>query len=118
MVLRLLATLVTLLCSQSKMRQGANYSQLFGPADMKQPRTKDVGLRALYQHMECDSFTCYHCQKVVFVPPRCDPADLGGLCKICMKPICSMCVGKGCTPWEKQMDIMERRQRLYDSIHQ
>ncbi len=58
---------------------------------------------------ECDTFTCLHCQQVVFVKPLCDPADMGGLCKVCMGNICPSCVGLGCTPWEKQMEIAEAR---------
>lgn len=61
-------------------------------------------------HEECDTFTCFHCNRVVFVKPKCDPADLGGLCKGCMKLICANCVGKGnCDPWEEQMKRAEAR---------
>ena len=59
---------------------------------------------------EADHFTCFHCQKVVFVKPRCDPADMGGLCRVCDKLICPACVAKmQCDPWEKQMERMEAR---------
>jgi hypothetical protein len=61
-----------------------------------------------------DTFTCHHCGTVVLVKPKCDPADLGGLCKTCMKLICHKCAAKGgCDPWEKQMERMEARERLY-----
>lgn len=58
---------------------------------------------------EFDTFTCFHCQRITHVKPRCDPADLGGLCKVCMKLICERCVGHGCTPFEKKIDEMEER---------
>jgi hypothetical protein len=65
---------------------------------------------------ETDTFTCNHCQKVVAVKPGASPTDLGGYCGGCSKMICPKCVGKGCTPWEKIMDAMERdyeRRRSY-----
>lgn len=58
---------------------------------------------------ECDTFTCSHCQHIVFVKPKCDPADMGGFCQVCGTLICELCVGKGCTPWEKQMERAEAR---------
>lgn len=65
--------------------------------------------------VEVDTFTCSHCQYVTKVPPRCDPADLGGHCKSCDKLVCNKCVnimarGGNCTPWEKQMIAMENRE--------
>lgn len=65
-----------------------------------------------------DCAVCNHCQKVMFIKPMCDPADLGGLCWGCNKLICPDCTNKQvCTPWEKQMDIMEARDRLYRAAH-
>jgi len=65
-----------------------------------------------------DTFVCNHCQKIVFVKPKCDPADLGGLCWGCNKLICPACTNKQvCMPWEKQMEIMEARDRLYRAAH-
>lgn len=58
---------------------------------------------------ECDTFTCFHCQRLTHVKPKCDPAELGGLCKVCMKLICSNCVGKSCTPFLKTIERMEAR---------
>jgi len=57
---------------------------------------------------EADSFTCFHCNSVVFVKPKCDPTDLGGLCKCCMKMICPKCVDKGiCDVFEKKLERAE-----------
>jgi len=63
---------------------------------------------------ERNAFTCAHCQRIVHVRPRQDPASLGGVCKSCMGLVCPRCHGRvvsgdGCTIWEKQMDAMERR---------
>ncbi len=60
-----------------------------------------------------DSFTCFHCSRVVFVKHRADPSELGGMCKVCDKLICPQCNAKGgCTPWEKQMEAMEAKDRF------
>jgi hypothetical protein len=63
------------------------------------------------------TFTCAHCQRVVFVTPGCSPVDLGGLCPNCNGLICPCCAGlKVCNPWEKQMEKMEARSRfLHDA---
>lgn len=69
---------------------------------------------------EFDTFTCNHCQRIVHVKPKCDPADLGGYCKICERLICAPCQqsmmkGNGCVPWEKQMEKIEARDRFLKS---
>lgn len=62
---------------------------------------------------EIDTFTCFHCSYIVHVKPLMDAADLGGLCKVCMKLVCKACNAKGsCTPWEKQLEQMEARERF------
>lgn len=59
---------------------------------------------------ECDSFTCYHCQRVVFVPPGQSAFNLGGGCRVCQQLICSKCVDLGtCRPWEEQMLKIEHK---------
>lgn len=64
---------------------------------------------------EADTFTCFHCNTVVHVQPKCDPADLGGMCKICMRLICPSCVDKGCNPFEKKLEAWEARERALRS---
>ncbi len=61
----------------------------------------------------CDSITCRHCNGVVFsFKSPTDPKALGGWCVKCAKPICAQCADRGtCTPWEAQMDAMERADR-------
>ena len=69
------------------------------------------------KRQELATFTCSHCQRVIFVQPRQDPASLGGFCRQCMKHICGGCVNQGvCTPWEKQMEKMERRSRMLKAM--
>lgn len=60
---------------------------------------------------EVDTFSCSHCQRITHVMPRMDPADLGGMCKVCYKLICPFCVGKGCDPLEKKLERSEARDR-------
>lgn len=60
--------------------------------------------------VEMDTFTCYHCNKVIHIKPRENPEDVGGLCKICMGLICSTCVDNGvCDPFEKKLKRMDDR---------
>jgi hypothetical protein len=61
---------------------------------------------------ERDTFTCAHCNGVVVVHPRPKPPP-GGFCRMCMKSICDGCCDVGsCTPFERKLDAMERRDRL------
>lgn len=66
---------------------------------------------------ERDTFTCCHCNKIVFIEPKADPSTLGGFCRLCMKGVCPTCHNKGtCTPFEKKMEKDEARARLLKSI--
>ena len=58
---------------------------------------------------EADTFSCFHCQRVTHVKAGCDPADLGGLCKVCMRLICKHCLGKRCLPFIKAIEREEAR---------
>lgn len=63
--------------------------------------------------VEEDTFTCSHCNTVVFVKPRQDPSEMGGFCRLCYKHVCGPCADVGtCDPFEKKMEAMERRDRL------
>lgn len=65
------------------------------------------------QIQEHDTFTCFHCNSIVVVKPLMKPEDLGGMCKVCMKLTCPACTSVGsCTPWEKQMEQIEARDRF------
>lgn len=74
------------------MRNPGGYSVVYNPDGSK---------------VECDTFTCRHCQKVTFVKPKMDAADLGGLCKVCMGLVCARCVGNGCDEIQRKLDRAE-----------
>ena len=62
---------------------------------------------------ECDTFTCGHCNRVVPVPPRAAPAQLGGTCGNCQALICPRCAQDGrCTPFEERIARYEQQQRF------
>lgn len=66
-------------------------------------------------NLEIDTYSCFHCNRVIHVKPMMDPADMGGLCKICMKLICPHCLNQGCVPFEKKLEMMEDRDRTLRS---
>jgi hypothetical protein len=58
--------------------------------------------------VEMDTCQCGHCQRLTHVKPKQDPAELGGLCKCCMRLICGPCVDKGtCDVFEKKLERAE-----------
>lgn len=62
---------------------------------------------------EADTFTCFHCQRIVMVRPLEPPENMGGVCKVCYKLICPRCVGAGvCSPFERQLEEIEARDRF------
>jgi hypothetical protein len=89
------------------MRNPQGYANVVG-AGLVEDGTD--GVSSLNKWGEADTFTCYHCQRIVHVPVKGKAEDIGGQCKLCMGLICPRCVGKGCTPWEKQMEIQEARE--------
>lgn len=64
---------------------------------------------------EVDSMTCGHCGTVVWMKPFQAGDAMGGRCTCCDKFICLRCVGKGCTPMQKQLEAWERR-REYEEM--
>lgn len=80
---------------------------------MRRPGGYGVETTVEGRQNETDTFTCAHCNKVVFVKPKCDPADLGGFCTCCSKHVCKDCAGKGCDPMEKKLERWELRRRLF-----
>ena len=58
--------------------------------------------------VERDTFTCVHCNGVVFVKPG-PGSDPGGFCMKCFANICGPCADLGkCTPFEKRLEAIER----------
>lgn len=67
--------------------------------------------------VELDTFTCFHCQRIVHVKPKEDPSTLGGFCRLCFKHICGPCTDKGaCDPFEAKLERMERSASLRRAI--
>ncbi len=66
---------------------------------------------------EQDTYTCGHCNSIVFVKPKEDPSKMGGFCTMCMSHTCAKCAGEGsCTPFEKKLEEMERRDRFRKAL--
>lgn len=82
------------------MLKPGGYAMVFGPLGIER---------------ECDTFTCAHCNRVVHVKPKCNPDELGGNCRLCMKMVCPKCVDLGCTPFEKTLEKWEARGRALRS---
>lgn len=84
------------------MRNPGGYSVIFDPENGA---------------IENDTITCAHCQRVVIVPPRCDPSDLGGFCRVCMRHICGPCADVGgCVPFEKKLEAYEKANRFHRAV--
>jgi len=66
---------------------------------------------------EFETFTCGHCNKVVRVPHRAKPEELGGMCKLCMSMTCGPCTATGkCEPFEKKLERIEDRDRFFRQV--
>lgn len=77
--------------------------------------------------VERDTCGCGHCGRVIFVKPHTAStvylvldrytrqwAEVpGAFCRLCMRPVCLACDAHGrCTPWERQLEVAEARDRL------
>ena len=59
---------------------------------------------------ECDTYSCGHCNRIVHVPVKCDPAEIGGMCFSCNTLICKEChMTDGCIPLEERLARAEAR---------
>jgi len=57
-----------------------------------------------------DTMTCGHCNRLTHIKPKMRPEDMGGLCKVCMRLICSHCVGAACDVIEQKLERWEASQ--------
>jgi hypothetical protein len=64
---------------------------------------------------EADTYTCWHCNRIVHVKPGAIPDELGSMCRNCMHMVCPRCAPFGCIPWLKKLEIAERRERALRS---
>lgn len=68
---------------------------------------------------EIDTFTCFHCNRVVHLPTGKQVEQVGDFCRQCMKLICDKCAGNGCTPFLKKLELFEARynaRRQYEML--
>lgn len=98
------------------MRNPQGYATVVGDLRHGDITIVESGVR--HTESEVDTFTCGHCNCVKHVPPKTDAADIGGLCKQCMQLICPRCASiRHCIPFEKKLEMMERRSALYEAAH-
>lgn len=57
--------------------------------------------------IEHQTFTCKHCQKIVIIPHKAPPSELGGFCYSCDALICPECQNKPCDHFEKKLESIE-----------
>jgi len=67
---------------------------------------------------EADSMQCCHCGNVWWVrsTDNFQETDLGGWCRMCMKPICTSCSDKPCIVFEEQLLRYEQSQRFAKDV--
>lgn len=65
---------------------------------------------------ERETYTCAHCGSLHTVPPLGTQAETPGRCFQCDKLICQECLKGGCTPFEKKIEEMEARGRLFSAL--
>lgn len=73
-----------------------------------------------HRDYESDTATCNHCNKIFIVRSN-NPqvkAEVGDLCRMCMKVICPKCAvsGKPCVTFAKRLDAYEKKQKLFKDM--
>jgi hypothetical protein len=65
----------------------------------------------------CSTFTCAHCNTVVFVRPKTHVFHSApGFCQLCSAHTCRKCTSKECKPFEKKLEEIERRGRFMKAV--
>lgn len=63
--------------------------------------------------VERDTFTCGHCQRIVFVQPGTHSSGDVTMCWQCATPVCQRCVAKQeCTPFMRKLEAQEAQDRI------
>lgn len=88
---------------------------------MRKPQGYGITTEPGKHDVEEDTFTCCHCNKIVFVSDAQGnpvPAEqVGGFCLRCMMNTCTTCATDGrCIPFEKKLEQMEARDRLVRAV--
>lgn len=87
-------------------------SPTFGQANLDGFQAKEIREGA----NEFDTFSCGHCARIIHVPARARPEDIGGFCRQCMRAICPTCTDTGrCDPLEKKLERAEEKGRTLRS---
>ena len=60
---------------------------------------------------EHDTFTCPHCSSICIVRPG--SGTQRGFCFRCNAPTCGKTACRSCVPFERKLEAMENRHRLY-----
>ena len=66
--------------------------------------------------VETHCSVCSHCQRISEFPSLRKMHEHVDVCRTCMKLVCLECAGKPCLPWEKQVEYMEARDRLFRDL--
>src|SRR5262249_41460565 len=92
------------------MRNPGGHAQIFNPHAETVANLDRVSKQLICEGVtEFDTFTCGHCNRVIHVPVRQRPEDIGGLCKVCMRLVCPTCVGHACDVIERKLERAERK---------
>jgi hypothetical protein len=93
---------------------------------MRRPHGLATLIQADGRIVENDTISCQHCEQIVFVKPGTGTTvylvvdaqqqwreEPGAFCRQCMAPICLQCYDAGgCTPFERELEKSEARDRL------
>jgi len=91
------------------MRNAGGYAQIISPdrarVNFDRFRCEEISEGVT----EVDTFTCWHCNRVIHVKPRVSMDEFGSMCRNCMKMVCPACANGPCIPFQKRLEEMERR---------
>ena len=62
--------------------------------------------------------TCAHCAHITEYPSRRTMMEYVDVCRGCMRLICLGCLGRPCTPQEKEAERIEREDRVRQRVIQ
>jgi len=74
-------------------------------------RCEEVGAGVI----ERDTFTCCHCNRIIHVKPMAPMGEFGSMCRNCMKMTCPTCADGPCVPFQKRLEMAERREMALKS---
>lgn len=94
------------------MRNAKGYAVVTMPDDMRETVVNfgNGAQRVKNTHgvYEVDTFACAHCGSIEHVEAKAD-VNAVGFCKKCMKPICRRCSSLPCSPYERELELIEAK---------